>query len=331
MARVLLLGCACVALILGAAGCSDDASSVKAIQATVTRAAVPPSVRATRWKLVQQVYREREYRPIWTNGAKLNGQARDLIETLCHAEREGLRASDYDLAGLRAELTRLHDEKDPAPEAIAALDLGLTQRFLDYGADLLAGRLDPQAVDNGWYIRARRAAIDTLLRTSLRSDDFDDMIEPLRPDQREYKEMVKALEDYREIQEKGGWPKVPGGTKLVRGSEGAAVLALRKRLDATDDLGRAGGLISTIYRRARSGSRWPLPRDPSSASRIPRPAPLPGPLPGSIFPAPLLGLGLRTSSWAHKFETTITSSGEATRRSTSIDPPHRRAATTTGT
>jgi L,D-transpeptidase YcbB len=241
MARVLLLGSACVALILGAAGCSDDASSVKAIQTTVTRAAAPPSVRAARWKLVQQVYREREYRPIWTAGHKLNGQARDLIETLCHAEREGLRASDYDLAGLRAELTRLQDEKDPAPEAIAALDLGLTQRFLDYGADLLAGRLDPQAVDNGWYIRARRAAIDTLLRTSLRPESFDDMIEPLRPRQREYKDMVKALRRYREVEEKGGWPKVPGDKKLARGSEGAAVLALRKRLDATDDLGRAGG------------------------------------------------------------------------------------------
>jgi murein L,D-transpeptidase YcbB/YkuD len=194
--------------------------------------------------LIQQVYRDREYRPLWTSGRKLNGQARDLIETLCHAEREGLRASDYDLAGLRAELTRLAEqeqEQDSAFRTVAAVDVRLTQRFLEYGADLLAGRLDPQAVDNGWYIRARRAAIDSLLRASLRSESFGDMIEPLRPRQREYKEMVETLDEYREIEAKGGWPSVPGNKNLVRGSEGESIRALRKRLDATGDLEHAGG------------------------------------------------------------------------------------------
>src|SRR5918995_5674944 len=216
MTRALLLICACVALILSANGCHRDDPSAKAIRATVTSAVAPPSLRSIRWKLIQQVYRDREYRPLWTAGRKLNGQARDLVETLCHAEREGLRASDYNLRGLRAELTRLEEEKDPASRVIAAIDLRLTQRFLDYGADLLAGRLEPQAVDNGWYIRARRAAIDTLLRASLRSESFDDMIEPLRPRQREYKEMVETLDEYREIEAKGGWPSVPGNKNLVR-------------------------------------------------------------------------------------------------------------------
>lgn len=241
MTRALLLACACVALVLGANGCHRDDPSAKAIRAAVTSSVTPSSLRSTRWKLIQQVYRHRDYRPFWTDGRKLNGQARDLIETLCHAEREGLRASDYDLAGLRAELTRLEQEPDSAFHAVAAIDLRLTQRFLDYGADLLAGRLDPQAVDNGWYIRARRSAIDSLLRVSLRSESFDDMIEPLRPRQREYKEMVEALKEYREIQAKGGWPLVPADKKLARGSEGASVRALRKRLDATGDLGHGGG------------------------------------------------------------------------------------------
>ncbi len=245
MTRVLRLSCACVALLLAAHGCHPDDPSSGAIRSALTTAVAPPSLRTSRWKLVQRIYSDRDYRPLWTTGPKLNRQARDLIETLCHAEREGLRAADYDLAGLSAELTRLHQEKDPAPRLIAALDLRLTQRFLDYGADLLAGRLDPQAIDNGWYIRARRAAIDSLLQASLRAEGLADVIEPLRPHQREYKEMVKALEQYREIQAKGGWPLVPGARKLARGSDGPAVRALRKRLDATDDLGYAWG--RTVY------------------------------------------------------------------------------------
>jgi murein L,D-transpeptidase YcbB/YkuD len=245
MTRVLRLSCACLALVLGAHGCHHENSSSRAIRSTLTSPVAPASLRTSRWKLVQRIYRERDYRPLWTAGRKLNRQARDLIETLCHAERVGLRAADYDLAGLSVELTRLHQEKDPAPENIAALDLRLTERFLDYGADLLAGRLDPRAVDNGWYIRARRAAIDSLLQASLRAEGLDDVIEPLRPRQHEYKELVKALERYREIQAKGGWPVVPGTQKLARGSDGQSVQALRKRLDATDDLGHAWG--KTVY------------------------------------------------------------------------------------
>jgi L,D-transpeptidase YcbB len=175
------------------------------------------------------------------DGRKVRGQARDLIETLCHAEREGLRAADYDLAGLRTELAQLRNEKDPAPRTVAALDLRLTRSFLDYGADLLAGRIDPQAVDNGWYIRARRAAIDSMLREAAQSRNFDDMIAPLRPRQREYKKLVDALDEYRELQGKGGWSPVPANKKLVRGDEGASVEALRARLHTTGELRHARG------------------------------------------------------------------------------------------
>jgi murein L,D-transpeptidase YcbB/YkuD len=241
MTRALLLASTSVAVLLGAGGCHRDDPIANAIRATASNAVAPPSLQGSRWKLVQQLYRDRAYRPLWTNGRKVSGQARDLIETLCHAEREGLRAADYDLAGLRTELARLRDEKDPAPRTLAAVDLRLTRSFLDYGADLLAGRIDPQAVDNGWYIRARRAAIDSVLRAAAQSRNFDDMIAPLRPRQREYKKLVDALEKYRELEGKGGWSPVPANKKLVRGDKGASVDALRARLHATGELRHAGG------------------------------------------------------------------------------------------
>jgi murein L,D-transpeptidase YcbB/YkuD len=241
MTRALLLAFACVVMRLGLSGCRSNDAVSEAIRATASHAAPPQSIQSARWKLVQQVYRDRDYRPLWIRGRNVSGQGRELIETLCHAEREGLRAADYDLAGLRTQLAQLRDEKEPAPLTIAALDLRLTRRYLDYGADLLAGRLDPQAVDNGWYIRARRAGIDSMLRASLRSKNFEDMIKPLRPRQREYKELVKSLESYREIQAQGGWSRVAAGTRLSRGSEGASVGALRDRLKATGDLRHVGG------------------------------------------------------------------------------------------
>jgi murein L,D-transpeptidase YcbB/YkuD len=240
MTRATLLAFAClVGLVVGA--CRQDDTTTKAVRTMVSKDEPPASLKGARWKLVRQVYADRDYRPLWLDGDKLRRNARDLIETLCHAEREGLRASDYDLAGLQTELQTLRESKDPDPRALATLELRLTRSFLDHGVDLLAGRLDPQAVDNGWYIRARRAGIDSILRSSLRSKNFDDMIAPLRPAQREYTEMVDALESYREVQAKGGWPRVPAAKTLALGAQGASVEALRRRLAATAELRDGGG------------------------------------------------------------------------------------------
>jgi L,D-transpeptidase YcbB len=236
----ILLASACVVTVLGVGACRRDDPTAKQIQVTLSSANAA-STGSARLELVRHVYRDRDYRPLWIDGRKVNGQARDLIETLCHAEREGLRAADYDLAGLRTELEQLRDAENPEPAALAALDLRLTRSFLDYGADLLAGRLDPQAVDNGWYIRARRAAIDSTLRSALSHNDFDDMIAPLRPRQHEYKELLQALADYRELQAKGGWGTIAEVSRLKRGDEGPWVGALRYRLQATGELRKAAG------------------------------------------------------------------------------------------
>jgi L,D-transpeptidase YcbB len=177
-------------------------------------------------------------------------RTKDLIANLCDAEREGLRPADYRLAELRRTVERLRPSLDKQrPEAFAVLDLELTRRFLDYGADLLAGRLDPKAVASEWYIRARRSSIDGTLRGAVQGQDFHGIVAPLRPHQPEYAELVKALAGYREILGQGGWPEVPGRSRLRRGDRGARVAVLRRRLRITGDLrGSAGG--KPVYNRA---------------------------------------------------------------------------------
>jgi murein L,D-transpeptidase YcbB/YkuD len=239
MTRAILLNSACVITLLGAVACGPDQTS-KQLEVTLSTANAASAVGA-RLELVRRVYLDRDYRPLWIDDSKLEGRALDLIETLCHAEREGLRAADYDLAGLQAELARLREDKKSNPPTLAALDLRLTRAFLDYGADLLAGRLDPQAVDNGWYIKARRAAIDSTLRSALSKDDLEDMVSPLRPRQKEYKELLQMLADYRELEAKGGWGTIAEVSRLQWGDEGPWVGVLHERLKATGDLAKAGG------------------------------------------------------------------------------------------
>jgi len=108
--------------------------------------------------------------------------------------------------------------------------------MLAFGTDLLAGQLDPRTVDDGWYLRARRSSVDSTLRAAFREDGFPDLLKSLRPQQKEYRELVEALDDYREILRGGGWPTVPPGKALHRGDRGERVAALRERLRVTGDL-----------------------------------------------------------------------------------------------
>jgi murein L,D-transpeptidase YcbB/YkuD len=241
----------CLIALLGIVACRQSEDRINHEIRNIVSAEKPPAyLKGVRWKLLRQIYEDRQYRPLWVGVRPVPERTKDLIANLCDAEREGLRPADYRLAELRRTVERLRPGLNKQrPEAFAVLDLELTRRFLEYGADLLAGRLDPKAVASEWYIRARRSSIDGTLRGTVQGQDFQGMMAPLRPHQPEYAELVKALADYREILRQGGWPEVPGRSKLRRGDRGVRVAVLRRRLRITGDLrDSAGG--KPVYNRA---------------------------------------------------------------------------------
>ena len=227
----------CLWTVPGAAGCGGADREVEhALEARLASDKPPPFLRGVRWSLVRQVYQDREHRPVWVRGAHLDGRARALVRALCEAGGEGLRPADYDLSGLRDALgwRKQGDEKRHATDR-ADLDLRLTALLLGLGTDLLSGRLDPRTVDDGWYLRTRRASADSTLRAAFLKDDSADLLESLRPRQKEYEELLDALDDLRKIAA-DGWPTVPPGKPLARGDRGPRVAALRERLWRSGDL-----------------------------------------------------------------------------------------------
>jgi L,D-transpeptidase YcbB len=238
MSRALWVASSCLLATAGTVGCTgglDDAVQ-KEIRTRVSSTKAPPYLGGVSWSLLRQVYRDRDDRPLWTKGGQPLGGAQELVGSICHAEREGLRPAEYDLEGLRRAVQPLRREAKAGPEDLAALDLRLTAMLLGFGRDLLAGRLDPGAVDAGWYLTARRSRIDSTLRAALSQDGFPAMLESLRPRQKEYRELIDALADQREVLQNGGWPRVPAGKELKRGDRGTRVVALRERLRATGEL-----------------------------------------------------------------------------------------------
>lgn len=183
MFRTALTVWPCVIALLGTVACRKSADRINQEIRNITSAESPPAyLEGVRWKLVRQIYEDRHYRPLWVGIRPLPERTKELIANLCDAEREGLRPADYRLSELRRTLERLQPSLDKQrPEAFAVLDLELTTRFLDYGADLLAGRLDPKAVASEWYIRARRSTIEGTLRGAVQAEEFQGIVAPLRP------------------------------------------------------------------------------------------------------------------------------------------------------
>jgi murein L,D-transpeptidase YcbB/YkuD len=227
-----------VVLLVLAAACGgvDDAEIAEAIGGAVAAKEAPAYVRDGAWQLMRDAYADRENAPLWVDAGRPHGDARALVDAVVDAESEGLRVGEYDLAGLQGALDRAYGDakaKDAAV-ALAELDLRLTNLFVSYGRDLLAGRLDPARVDRDWYIRTRRDAADSAIRTALRSNDLSASLRDLAPERPDYDALVAELGRLRAVEAAGGWPKVSGPMKA--GASGPEVTALRARLAASGDL-----------------------------------------------------------------------------------------------
>jgi murein L,D-transpeptidase YcbB/YkuD len=230
MRRVIEGVLVCLVATTGLGGCGGDLDDTVGREIRKRMSAETPRT------LIRQVYSDREDRPLWSRRGQPLARARDLVASICRAGKEGFRPSDYDVEGLRRAALALESKKHPGPEDIAALDIRLTGMMLAFGRNILAGRLDPRAVDDGWYLRSRRSSIDSTLRAALQDDDSPDLLKSLRPPQKEYDDLVEALAEYRELLRDGGWGTVPRGGPLQRGDRGARVAALRERLRATGEL-----------------------------------------------------------------------------------------------
>jgi murein L,D-transpeptidase YcbB/YkuD len=133
MSRPALTVWPCIIALIGTVACRNRADPINQEIRNITSADSPPAyLEGVRWKLLRQIYEDRQYRPLWVGTRPLPERTKELIASLCDAEREGLRPADYRLSELRRTLERLQPSFDKQrPEAFAVLDLELTRRFLD--------------------------------------------------------------------------------------------------------------------------------------------------------------------------------------------------------
>ncbi len=243
---------AAVALLaLATAGCEDVTrratnlfqSRSALAEALATEA---PSSEVT---AVRSHYSAHDFEPLWANETGITPRGDSLLQRLCDAAYEGLRAEDYDFTRLDAAQARLDGgARDSASaQALAQLDVALSEAFVAYATDLIGGRVPLDSLGGVW--RMSRDSVDAAPALAAVSErGLAGAVQMLYDQHEGYGPLRSALSEHRRVAVAGGW-----GT--VSGARDAA--GLRRRLAASGDLAdtTAGADLAAAVRRfqARHG------------------------------------------------------------------------------
>lgn len=234
MRRVLQPALLSSLVILGACGGVSDDEVHAALAVELSDSTPPEYVPASSWKVAREIYADAGGEALWVESGAPKKRARSLVEAVAAAEDQGLRTAEYDLEGLGQALQRAYKDDETEPAELAELDLRLTSLYLEYGRHLLSGRLDPSRVNEDWFIRTRRATVDSALRSAASTDDIEKALADFEPSAPDYRTLMEARARYAAITSRGGFPAVDAA--VAPGDTGAAVAAVVQRLVMEGDL-----------------------------------------------------------------------------------------------
>ena len=187
--------------------------------------------------LVPRFYEEREYRAAWDSPQAVE----TLIKELNRGVAQGFRPEDFDLARLQtlSDLAQSGTSEDKAVFDVAATDAAV--KLIHH---VVFGKVDPSALDADWNFSKPVIEQDpaVVLNTYLDDHGFAALMARIALENPQYIQLVDALETYRQMQAKGGWPVVPDETVLKPGMVSPAIAVVRQRLAAEAAL-QAGQIL----------------------------------------------------------------------------------------
>ena len=191
--------------------------------------------------VLPEFYRARDFRPAWTDNGLVLADAVAFLDALRLVADDGLDPENYHLAALDSLLAEINAAKEKKggrvrPEALADLEMLLTDAFLLCGSHLVHGQVNPETIQSEWFVKGRYEDLAAVLENGLTANDIPGALDSLRPAHPVYRGLKRSLRDHRALADAGGWPEVPPGPKLVKGDRDPRVEAVRMTLAATGDL-----------------------------------------------------------------------------------------------
>jgi murein L,D-transpeptidase YcbB/YkuD len=182
--------------------------------------------------LLPKLYGKYNYQPIWTNPDSI----RQLIDAIKNSYYDGLTPEDYHLSLIQQLQSSFKAKPDPTKQA--KLDVVLTDSLVRLGYHLLMGKVDPESLDNNWNMNRELLKMDSILKMSASIDNAQvtNLIAGFRPQTDFYRDLKRALANYRKIQAEGGWPQVVTGETLKPGMVTPRVRTIGQRLYVSGDM-----------------------------------------------------------------------------------------------
>ncbi|WP_241738887.1 L,D-transpeptidase family protein [Pontibacter beigongshangensis] len=182
-------------------------------------------------------YGERDYRLAWIRDDKLVPETEKFLETINQSGREGLDPANYKIVDIEGMINQLNEmkRKDTARQELQKrIDVALTSTYFKYASDFYTGRLDPKGENSiDWNVKQNNIKLHKVLQTILKERESTYPYYEFEALHDGYVQLRKALQQYRALQQQGGWSKVELGElkSIKKGDTAQAVLSLRKRLN----------------------------------------------------------------------------------------------------
>lgn len=186
---------------------------------------------------LRQFYEERNFSAFWSKDSSPGKVIKDLLRAINASSEEGLSPDMYHGKIISAIYEGKRGKTEDEKLALAELDILCTDAFLSYASHLMSGFIDPVRRRPVWFSEKNAPAIKEALENSTRAKKVEKVLSEMIPNTTEYNRLKEALVYYRNEAVKGGWPKVSGGKKIEPGANNPRILAVRKRLRATGELG----------------------------------------------------------------------------------------------
>jgi len=198
--------------------------------------------------VIGKFYQHLDYTPAWKDPEALN----EAIKVLKGSLDDGLVPEDYHLDVLTSIVEKLiqSDPKTPVDhEWVAKFDLLLTDAVFLYGYHLIKGKVDPHSLDVQWnFAYADLPGGDgKLLAQAIEQHTLLEEFHKLRPQIRDYEDLMRELAEYRVIAEYGGWGEIKAGGKIDPGDTDPRIVQIRIRLETTGDLNHLNDMDSEVY------------------------------------------------------------------------------------
>lgn len=188
--------------------------------------------------LLAQFYTNRKNALAWVRGGVLTSSGTALIEAIENANLDGLDPRVYHLKQIQKMATELKENDSSVDfDAIANLDLTLTDGILLYMNNLVYGWQNPKVLYPQWPLAQKKVDLLAAAGKMVTDDDINKTLQEISPKYPEYIKLREKLADYFKVAvEDDGWETIDDGETLQEGAKGDRVKILQKRLYISGEL-----------------------------------------------------------------------------------------------